>query len=138
MTLHLNGGSFRHCHKPYDIQYINKEYNHPPNLIKHQPASIEKRLFNNSSDEKVFKESAIYYEDILNKAGYIDKLVYHAASASNLKNKNKNCQRNVKWFNLPYSKSVTTRIGKFFLYLIDIHFQKNTPSTRHSTEIKLK
>ena len=49
VTLNLKCGSFRHCHKPYDvIQYINKESNHPPNLIKHLPASIEKRLSNNT------------------------------------------------------------------------------------------
>ena len=73
VTLNINGGSFGPCHKPYDItQYINnKESNHPPNLNKHLSASIEKRLSNNSSDEKLFKELAIYYEDTLNKAGYI-------------------------------------------------------------------
>ena len=55
MTLNLNNGSFRPCGKPDDIiQYINKEVNHPPNLIKHLPASIEKRLLNNSFDEKIF------------------------------------------------------------------------------------
>ena len=74
VTLNLNDGSFRPCDKPDDIiQYINKEFNHPPNLIKHLPASIEKRLSNNSFDKKIFQESAIYYEDILNKAGYLDK-----------------------------------------------------------------
>ena len=126
MTLNLNDGSFRPCDKPDDIiQYINKEFNHPPNLIKHLPASIEKRLSNNSFDEKIFQESAIYYEDTLNKAGYLDEVVYHAPSGSNQENKNKNCQRNVLWFNLPCSKSVTTRIGQSFLYLIDIHFPKN-------------
>ena len=51
VTLKLNDGSFRPCDKPDDIiQYINKESNHPPNLIKHLPAYIEKRLSNNSSD----------------------------------------------------------------------------------------
>ena len=84
VTLKLSDGSFRPCDKPDDIiQYINKESKYPPNLIKHLPAYIEKRLLNNSSDEKIFQESPIYYEDTLNKAGYIDKLVYHAPSASN-------------------------------------------------------
>ena len=84
VTLKLNDGSFRPCDKPDDIiQYINKESNHPLNLIKHLPAYIEKRLSNNSSDEKIFQESPVYYENTLNKAGYIDKVVYHAPSASN-------------------------------------------------------
>ena len=81
-------------------------------------------LSNNSSDEKIFKEAAIYYEDTLNKAGYINDLVYHTPSTSNQENKNKSRQRNVIWFNSPYSKSVATRIGQSFLHLIDIHFPK--------------
>ena len=96
------------------IQYINKESNHPPNLIKYLAACIEKWLSNNSSDEKIFQESAIYYEDILNKAGYIDKVVYHAPSANNQENKNKNHQWNVIWFKLSYSKSATIRIAQTF------------------------
>ena len=75
VILKLNDGSFRPCDKPYDIiQYINKESNHPPKLIKHLQAYIEKRL---SNIEKIFQESPVYYEDALNKAGYIDKVVYH-------------------------------------------------------------
>ena len=92
MTLNLNNGSYKSYHKPDDIiQYINKKSSHYPSIIKHLPASIEKRLSNNSSYEKIFKEAAIYYEDTLNKAGYINKLVYHISSASNKENKNKNC-----------------------------------------------
>ena len=107
------------------IQYINKESNQPPNIIKHLPISIEKRLSNNSSHEKIFKEAAIYYEDTLNKeACYINKLAYHTQSAINQENKNKNRKRNVVWFNPPYSKSVTTRIGQSFLHLLDTYFPK--------------
>ena len=125
VTLNLNNGSFKSYHKPDDIiQYINKESNHPPSIIEHLPASIEKRLSNNSSDEKIFKEATIYYEDTLNKAGYINNLVYHTPSTSNQENKNKSRQRNVIWFNPPYSKSVATRIGQSFLHLIDAHFSK--------------
>ena len=56
VTLNLNDGSFRPFDKSDDIiQYINKEFNHPPDLIKHLPASIEKQLSNNSFDKKYFK-----------------------------------------------------------------------------------
>ena len=133
MTLKLNNGPFRPCDKSNDIiQYFNKESNHPPNFIKQLPASIEKRLSNNSSNEKIFQESPIYYEDTL------DKVVYHAPSANNQENKNKNHRRNVTWFYLSYSKSATTRIGISFLYLIDIHFPENHTFKRYSAEITLK
>ena len=139
VTLNLNDGSFRPCHKPDDIiQYINKEFIHPPNLNKHLPASIEKRLSNNSFHEKIFQKSAIYYEDTLNRAGYIDKAACHAPNASNQENKNKNPQRNVIWFNVRRSKSVTTRIGQSFLYIIISISQKTTPLTRYSTETTWK
>ena len=73
------------------IQYINKESNHPPSTIEHLPASIEKWLRDNSSNEKIFKETAIHYEDTLNKAGYINNLVYHTPSTSNQEYKSKSC-----------------------------------------------
>ena len=115
VTLNLNNGSFKPYHKLDDIiQYINKESNHPPSIIEHLPASTENRLSNNSSDEKMFKEAAIYYEDTLNKAGYINNLVYHTKSTNNQENKNKSRQRNVIWFNPPYSESVATKIGQYF------------------------
>ena len=39
VTLNLNDGSLRPCDKSDDIiQHINKEFNHPLNLIKHLPA----------------------------------------------------------------------------------------------------
>ena len=51
VTLNLNNGSFKPYHKPDDfIQYINKGSNHLPSIIEHLPASIGKRLSNNSSD----------------------------------------------------------------------------------------
>ena len=70
VILALNDGSFRIYYKPDDIQHINKESNHLPNLIKHLPESIEKRLSNNSSNENIFKGEAINYKYTLNKAGY--------------------------------------------------------------------
>ena len=86
---------------------------------------LKNGLQNSSFDEKTFQESAISYEDALNKARYLDKVVYHALSASKQENKNKNLQRNVLWFNVPCSKSVTARIGQSCLHLIDIYFPKN-------------
>ena len=45
VTLNLKDGTFRPDHKPGDqMQYIHTESNHPPNIIKHIPASIETRF----------------------------------------------------------------------------------------------
>ena len=84
MKLNFNNGFFKPYLKPDNvIQYINKESNHPHSIFKNLPVSIEKPLSNNSSDEKIFKEAAIYYENTSNKAGYINRWVYHTPSANN-------------------------------------------------------
>ena len=50
ITLNLKDGTFRPCHKPDDqTQYIHTEFNHPSNIIKHIPTSIETCLSNLSS-----------------------------------------------------------------------------------------
>ena len=112
--------------------------NHLPNVIKELPTYIDKRLSNHSSDEKTFKESAIYYKNPLNKAGYTGKSVYHFASASNQGNETNNCQWNVIWFNPPNSKHVATRISLSFLHLRDTHFQKCHNFNKISKKIKIK
>ena len=64
VTFNLKDGTFRTYHKPDDqMQYIHTESNHPPNIIKHIPASIETRLSNLSSTEIIFRESTTHYEN---------------------------------------------------------------------------
>ena len=76
VTLNLQDGTFRPYHKPVDqIQDIHTESNHPPNIIKHIPASIEIRLSNLSSTEIIFKESTTHYENNLRQSGYNKKLI---------------------------------------------------------------
>ena len=86
VTLNLKDGSFRPYHKPDDqIQYIHTESNHPPNIIKHIPASIETRLSNLSSNEIIFKESTTRYENNLRQSGYNKKLTYKPADTNHQK-----------------------------------------------------
>ena len=126
VTLKLNEGSFRPCDKPDIIQYINKESNHPPHPpkeSKHLLAYIEKRLSNNSSDKKTFQESPIYYQDTLNKAGYIDKVVYHTPQAQ-VTRKTKTKITNGTLYDLTYHIVKVPQIVQSFLHL-NIHFPKN-------------
>ena len=50
------------------------ESNHPPNIIKHIPVSIETRLSNLSSTEIILKESTTHHENNLRQSGYNKKL----------------------------------------------------------------
>ena len=52
VTFNLKDGTYKPYHKPDNkITYINVQSNHPPNIIKQLPKTIEQRLSNNSSNK---------------------------------------------------------------------------------------
>jgi hypothetical protein len=114
-------------HKPYmkpnnTPLYVHRQSNHPPNIIKNIPESINKRLSTISSNKPVFNEACPPYQEALKKSGYSHKLEYKVpmkTSNSGNKQKKRNRKRNITWFNPPYSTNVTTNIGKQFLMLLD-------------------
>ena len=59
----------------------------------------------------------------LSNYGYKEKLNYCHPTSPNLIKKRRR-QRKTLWFNPPCSKTVKTKIGKFFLQLIKKHFPK--------------
>ena len=123
VTFNLSDSTFRPYHKPNDeINYIHRESNHPPSIIKQLPISIESRLSKLSSSEKIFKESTYPYQNALNKSGFKYQLTYqHNQNTPNTQQKRQR-KRKIIWFNPPYSKNVTTKVGKIFLSLINKHF----------------
>ena len=122
-TFNLKDRTYKPYQKPDNkISYINIQSNHPPNIIKHLPKTIEQRLPNNSSNETIFNEAASLYKKALSEAGYHVKLKYNP----NKKTKQeKNRERNIIWFNPPYSKNVVTKAGHYFLKLFDKHFPRH-------------
>ena len=123
VTLNLNDGTFKPYHKPTDtINYIHKESNHPPAIIKQLPISFESRLSTISSSHEVFEEAKKPYQDALEKSGFKHKLEYHPSDRSE---KSANRKRKIIWFNPPFNKAVTTNVAKLFLRLIDKHFPKH-------------
>ena len=110
VTLNLKNGTLRPYHIPGDqMQYIHTESNHPQNFIKHIPASIDSRLSNLSSTETVFKESTSHYENNLRQSGYNKKLTYKPTDTNHQKHSKH--KRKIIWFNSPFSKNVSTKIG---------------------------
>ena len=70
VTFNLKDGTYKPYHKPDNqIAYINVQSNHPPNIIKQLPKTIEQRLSNNSSNEIIFNEAAPLYEKAFSEAG---------------------------------------------------------------------
>ena len=102
---------------------MHRESNHPPNITKQLPLSIEARLRSLSSSKEIFDESAPPYQEALNRSGYNHILKYDDVPAVK-KHQRGNRQRNIIWFNPPYSKSVKTNVGKYFLKLLEKHFPK--------------
>ena len=63
------------------IQYLHVESNHPQNIVKQIPKTIEKHLLQLSIDKEIFNESAPFYEDQVHQSGYEQKLKCNPANA---------------------------------------------------------
>ena len=57
-------------------------------------------------------------------SGYKKEIAYEVKKSTSIA-KSRNRNRNIIWFNPPYSKSVSTNVGKKFLTLIEKHFPEN-------------
>ena len=114
ITFNLNNGTYRPYKKSNDLLlYINKSSNHPPQIINQLPKIINERLSRNSSNEEVFNSFKYQYEKALRDSGYTDfKLQFNKTSNNHTK---RNRQRNIIWFNPPFSRGVSTNVGKTLL-----------------------
>ncbi|KAL9960709.1 hypothetical protein ACROYT_G034196 [Oculina patagonica] len=98
--------------------YVHRQSNHPPNIIKNIPESVNRRLSEISSDEDAFTEAATPYQEALNKSGYNYTLEFKP-TPQRPPSQTRNRPRNVIWFNPPFNKNVKTNIGRQFIRLID-------------------
>ena len=92
------------------------------------------RLSKLSCSEEEFQKSKPFYEDILRKSDYSEGLVYKPNANKPTKRKR---QRNILWYNPPFSLSVRTNIGHCFLSLIKKHFSNHKYHKFNSNTIKL-
>ena len=75
ITLDLNTGTYKPYRKPNDqTLYIHAQSNHPANILKQLPISVETRLSNLSSNSEIFHEASKHYQNILSQSGYDYKL----------------------------------------------------------------
>ena len=100
VTLDLNTEKFKPYSKPANtLLYVHSKSNHPPNIIRNIPESINRRLSEISYDEDVFKEAAPPYQEALLKSGYSYHLKYQQAPQR--KPDRRSRRRNIIWFNPP-------------------------------------
>ena len=124
VTLNLNNSTYKPYTKPNaNLLYVHKESNHPPLITENIPAGINRRLSSLSSDKESFDMAAPPYQKALDESGYAHTLQY-LPQAENRKRKNRP-RNHILWYNPPYSKSVSTNIGKRFLRLVERCFPKD-------------
>ena len=122
VTFSLITGLYTPYKKPNDnLLYINTSFDHRPQIIKQLSNSINKRLCENSANEQVFNTVKPVYENALHKSGYKSSLKYsEEIHQCNSKKRN----RNIIWFNPPFSQTVKTNVAKSFFRLLDKYFPK--------------
>ena len=129
VTLDLNKGSYEPYTKPNNTPfYVHRESNHPPSIIQNIPVAINRRLNDISSNRDVFDKAAPTYQQALKKSGYDLKLDFdEQASQNQNKQRKKSRRRNITWFNPPYSRSVSTNVGRKFFNIVNQCFKPEHP-----------
>ena len=121
ITFNLNNCTYRPYEKPDNLLlYVNKSSNHLPEIINQLPKTINEPLSKNSSDEEVFNSSKHQYDKALRDIAYTGfELKFNKTSTNQAES---HWQRNIIWFNQPFSRAVSTIVGKRFLQLLCHHF----------------
>ena len=131
VTMNLTNSTFKPYRKENSkIIYINTKSNHPPAVIKQIPKSIQKRLSTNSSNQNIFYDNIIEYQEALKHSGYTNTTLSYeniSNSNSNTQKKRRSRKRNLIWYNPPYNLNIKNNIGKMFFNYIDKHFPPEHP-----------
>jgi hypothetical protein len=124
ITLDLRSASYKPYMKPGNTpQYVNRESNHQPSILRSIAQAIYNRLSNISSDKPSFDSAIPPYQEVLQKGGYDYKLDYNPQPRQPKRSRS----RNIIWFNPPYNSNVITNIGCKFPQAIDDSFPPNHP-----------
>ena len=66
VTFDLNTEKFKPYTKPTNTSlYVHRKSNHPPNIVRNIPESVNKRLSEISPDEEVFNQAAPLYANLI-------------------------------------------------------------------------
>ena len=124
VSLDLMHNSYQPYRKPNSkIQYIHRESNHPPHILKSLPNMIQKRLCTLSTNSEAFERTKSDYETALMKSGYKNNKMQF--QEHNIKHAKRNRRKRAIYFNAPYCASVKTKIGREFFKIIDKHFPQD-------------
>ena len=126
VLLDLESGTYRPYSKPNSCtKYISPDSNHPRTIIQNIPEAVAKRLSGVSSSKEMFLAEVQPYQDAMQQAGYKDILQYKEESQEEHKRRRK--PREIIWFCPPYSRNISTNVGKKFLAALRRHFPPSSP-----------
>ena len=96
---------------------INKNFHHPPTVIKQIPKAISQRISDISWSKEIYDQNIRFYKDVLKHSGY-DNISLPYNSTQHIKD---------RWFIPPFSMNVKMNVGKTFLKLLQRHLPKLHP-----------
>ena len=123
VTFNLQTDTYQPYMKPNSKPvYVHKLSNHPPQILKNIPESVNRRLSSISSNKDVFDKASKPYQEALKKSGYDYTLQYNPDIEQGRKKRKRG--RKITYFNPPFSQSVKTNVGGKFLKILDKCFPK--------------
>ena len=124
VNLDLHTGISAPYNKPNNKPtYVHAKSNHPPSILKNIPLSVNNRLSSISSDADVFNSNIQVYQKALEESGHQHQLKYDKPTTA----RNRQRKRHILWYNPPYSKNVSTNVGKTFIKTIKTEFPPSHP-----------
>ena len=145
VRFNLNDQTYEPYIKPNnELVYINKQSNHPPNIIADIPNAISKSLTNISCNKNVFDRNVCIYQTELKNSGFDGTIIYNDQSdeAKNVNieeaNQARKHKRAIIWYNPPYSMNVETNVGRIFFKLLQKHFPPAHPKYTIFNNKKIK
>ena len=117
VTFDLSRNTYEPYMKPNNFPvYVHKKSNHPPQIIKNIPKSVNRRLSAISSNKDIFDRAAKPYQEALNKSGYDYTLNFDPPLEATSNRRKRS--RKITYFNPPFSQNVKTKIGEKFFKIL--------------------
>ena len=118
VTFNLNDGTYKPYTKPNnEIEYIHKNSNYPPSVIRQIPLSVVSRLSTLYFNEKLFLEAVPPYQKALQISGYRLTLTYKRPkddnNSTNLNKMKQNRKRQIMWFNSSFNLKAKQKLTNY-------------------------
>ena len=117
-----------HLPNPTTNYYTSIDRATTPTTTKELPRKRKQKTNKHLIQPKSLRQSHTPVPKALNESGYTYKLKYNPQPIQTpRRNRKRNRQKNITWYNSPWNSSVKTNLGKKFLHIVDKCFPKKHP-----------